>query len=134
MAEQKSKHSNSGGRKKPPITKEQLMAAIAKSHGIRANVAKQLNRDTLTVRKYIEKYGEEAEQAMRQAADAVTDIAEDRLIQQIKAGERWAIKFWLSTRGKHRGFTERQEITGADGESLDIEVQFVRGGDAESED
>ena len=39
----------------------------------------------------------------------------------VLAGNLGAIIFFLKTQGKERGYTERQEITGADGTALVIE-------------
>jgi len=43
--------------------------------------------------------------------EVVTDIAEAQLISSVKKGEPWAIKYWLSTKGKDRGYTTKQEAT-----------------------
>lgn len=42
------------------------------------------------------------------------DIAESALDKAVEAGEAWAVCFFLKTRGKARGYTERHEVTGAD--------------------
>lgn len=58
-------------------------------------------------------------------ADAVKDIenitydfVESQLYRQIQENNVHATMFFLKTRGKHRGYTERTEITGPDGEAL----------------
>ena len=35
-------------------------------------------------------------------------------------GEPWAVAMVLKTIGKHRGYVERQEVTGADGGSITV--------------
>jgi hypothetical protein len=45
----------------------------------------------------------------------VTDIAEGQLVKSIKKGQAWAVKFWLTTKGRDRGFVTRTEQTGKNG-------------------
>ena len=54
------------------------------------------------------------------AREELVDIAEIRLRVAINNGEPWAIALVLKTMGKNRGYTERHEITGADGDSIII--------------
>ena len=51
-----------------------------------------------------------------------TDVAEIKLDQAILNGEPWAILFQLKTQGKSRGYVERNEITGKDGNDVTIRV------------
>ena len=53
-----------------------------------------------------------------------SDIAEMKLDQAIFKGEPWAILFQLKTQGKDRGYVERQEITGKDGNDVTIKVVY----------
>jgi hypothetical protein len=46
------------------------------------------------------------------------DFAESSLHKQIQSGVPASTIFYLKTRGKGRGYIERQEITGRDGEPL----------------
>lgn len=48
-------------------------------------------------------------------ADVALDFAESQLHKQILAGEVTSTIFYLKTKGKQRGYVERQELTGADG-------------------
>ena len=43
------------------------------------------------------------------------DFAESKLDENINAGKEASIFFFLKCRGKHRGYIERQEISGPDG-------------------
>jgi hypothetical protein len=45
------------------------------------------------------------------------------LIKNIKEGNTAELLFYLKTQGKSRGYVERQETTGADGEPL---INFTR--------
>jgi len=46
------------------------------------------------------------------------DFAESALHRQIKEGNTTATIFFLKTKGKKRGYIERQELTGAEGKPL----------------
>lgn len=60
--------------------------------------------------------------AFQKAADDINeetlDKVESKFLTNINAGDTTAMIFYLKTKGKHRGYIERQEITGKDGESL----------------
>lgn len=46
------------------------------------------------------------------------DFVESSLFKQIREGNTTATVFFLKTKGKNRGYIERQEITGKDGQPL----------------
>lgn len=56
----------------------------------------------------------------REAREGALDVVEDKLWEAAEHGDSWAVTFALKTQGKHRGYSERQEITGADGGALDV--------------
>ena len=103
--------------KKINYTKEQILQAIEKSDGIILNVANELNCSWDTARKYINKW-QETKRALNDATEAAIDRCESKLFEKIEAGDGQMIRFFLATKGKHRGYTERQELTGADGEPI----------------
>lgn len=95
-------------------TAEQFIKAIPGTGGIITAIAKKIGCDWITAKKYITEY--KTVQAVYQAEkEAVTDMVEASLITQAKNGEGWAVKFYLTTQGKSRGYVERQEISGPDG-------------------
>ena len=57
------------------------------------------------------------------AEEGDIDMAESALKKQILGGNITAIIFYLKTKGKSRGYVERQEITGKDG--VDIVIKEV---------
>lgn len=46
------------------------------------------------------------------------DFVESQLYKQIQDNNTTATIFWLKTKGKNRGYSERTEITGRDGEAI----------------
>ena len=53
------------------------------------------------------------------------DFAESQLHKQIKDGNTTATIFYLKTKGKKRGYVERQEITGADGMPNNFQIEII---------
>tara|TARA_R110000803_G_C11915807_1_gene313783 strand:- start:634 stop:993 length:360 start_codon:yes stop_codon:yes gene_type:complete len=53
------------------------------------------------------------------------DYAESQLHKQIGGGSTAATIFYLKTKGKKRGYIERQEITGADGMPTNFQIEII---------
>ena len=100
-------------------TAQAFIDAIAKSAGIVSTIATRMGCDWHTARKYIDNYPT-ITQAYKNECERVTDLAETELIKAIQAGDLQAVKYYLSTKGKHRGYVERQELTGAEGGPITI--------------
>lgn len=59
-------------------------------------------------------------QTPEQRRESATDVAEAALVDAVRRGERWAIELQLRTIGKTRGYIERSELSGKDGEALTV--------------
>jgi len=66
------------------------------------------------------------QQAIREAEEAVLDTAEGVLQRAIEAGDLLAVKFYLETRGKQRGYTRRIDATMTANVNVDISVSDAR--------
>jgi len=64
-------------------------------------------------------------QGIKDAFEAVLDNVESKLLSKINDGDVTSLIFFLKTRGKKRGYVERQEITGANGEGLDVRIEII---------
>lgn len=97
-------------------TIEEVVEACKGTGGIIVLVAKKLGCNRSTVARYAKKYKTIAA-ALEQADEGATDLAEAKSLQLINAGYWPAIRYRLGTKGKKRGYTEKQEIehTGKDG-------------------
>lgn len=114
--------------------KEKLIVSLVKSKGIVSMACDNCDIDRKTYYNY---YNEDAE--FKALADDVQEIAidfvESKLFQKInglqmgkvvdgetivyeKEPSDTAIIFYLKTKAKHRGYVERQEVTGKDGNAL----------------
>ena len=77
-----------------------------------------------TIYNYGERYTS-VKAEMEKQDGVVDDTAELKLIQAIYNGEAWAIKFRLATKGRHRGYVERTEVTGKDGEPIRVSIEYA---------
>lgn len=104
--------------KKNQYTAEQFINAIVGSGGIISTIAKRIGCDWHTAKKYCDTMPT-VKRAYDAECESVLDLAEVRLIKKIDEGDMGAIKYILSTKGKKRGYTERQEI---DQRSINVDL------------
>lgn len=67
-------------------------------------------------------YDPVVDQGRAEGLERRLDFAESKLDENIAAGKEASIFFLLKTLGKDRGYTDRQEISGPEGEPLDMNV------------
>ena len=104
----------------------QFIKAIPGTAGIVTAIAKRVGCTWHTARRYIDRHPTVAA-AYQDECETLTDVAEVKLYAQINAGEMWAVKYYLSTKGKNRGYTTRTEHTGADGGAIPVELRHLYG-------
>lgn len=112
----------SRGQYRARYTEDETLAAIAGSCGLVSLIARKLGCSWDTARKYVDRW-----KATRIAIEAehgqTLDLAESKLFEAIQRGEPWAVKFYLTTKGKDRGYCERHEISGE--ASGPLKVTFI---------
>ena len=96
-----------------------ILKAIKDSRGIMRTIAMKLGCEWHTAEKYVNMY-ESTKQAYLSEEEFFLDDAESVLKNKMEENDLAAAKYLLSTKGKRRGYTERQEITGADGRAVEI--------------
>ena len=111
------------GRKRK-FTKDDVLTAIFGSRGIVSTVAARLKCDWRTARRYIDMW-EHTRVRMLDEEEANLDNAESKLMDAVDAGEPWAIKTTLHTKGRKRGYGERHEIAGVAEAPLTIVYKTV---------
>ena len=120
------------------LKKEQLLKALEKSLGIVSTACESIGISRTTYYKY---YNEDKDfkWSVDSIGDIALDCAESQLFELIKEKNVTAIIFYLKTKGKKRGYIEKQEvnhnsnnITGirliSDGETVEdknLKVEFV---------
>ena len=91
-------------------TKKGLMLeALEKSLGIVSTACKMVDISRQTHYAWL-KADEEYKKAVDSIQDGVLDFAESHLYKLVKEGNPAATIFFLKTKGKKRGYIERQEI------------------------
>lgn len=104
---------------KSDIQKSKMLQALEKSMGIvtaaskKSGIARSTHYDWMND-------DSEYKKKVEGLADIALDFAESKLLQSIKNNSDTATIFYLKTKGKKRGYVERQELTGKDGEDLNV--------------
>ena len=106
---------------------QQFIEVIPGTGGIVSAIAKRVGCCWNTARKYIDTHPT-VRQAYDDECETVLDFAESKVIELMRHDDGQMIRYYLSTKGKKRGYTERQEITGAEGVSP-LGIQIVRKAD-----
>ena len=111
-------------RRQEKFTAAQVVEACKDTGGIKALVAQKLGCSRSTVVNYARRYAT-VRKALESADEALTDLAEGKSGSLIKEGYWPAIKYRLETKGKKRGYATRHEVTGADGDAVEVRVSGI---------
>ena len=106
---------------KTDIHKKAMIEALEKSLGVVTSACKQVGIARQT---HYEWYKEDPsyQAAVDELSDVAIDFAESQLHKQIKEGNSTATIFFLKTKGKKRGYVERQEFDVSTGKTFQVEV------------
>ena len=110
------------------IKKESLLKALEQSLGVVTVACKKADIPRSTYYKWL-KEDEMFSMAVQEIENIALDFAESQLHKQIGDGNTSATIFYLKTKGKKRGYIERQEITGADGMPTHFEIEIIENKD-----
>jgi len=89
--------------------KAAMLEALEKSLGIVSTACKMVDISRQTHYAWL-KADEQYKSAVNSIQDSVLDFAESHLYKLVKEGNPAATIFFLKTKGKKRGYIERQEI------------------------
>ena len=106
------------------IKKESILKALEQSLGVVNNACKAAEIPRSTFYKWL-KEDEEFAKQVEDIANVALDFAESQLHEQIRENSTAATIFYLKTKGKKRGYIERQEITGADGIPTSFQIEII---------
>jgi hypothetical protein len=101
------------------VTDKQIKEALWNSGGFITHAAQQLHMAYSSISERIRKTPE-LQKELEVVRESHLDLAESKLIEAVNKGRPWAICFYLKCKGKHRGYIERQEVTGVEGGPLEI--------------
>ena len=99
------------------MSKKAMLQAIRGSKGFVTVIAKRAACSRNTVYSYIEKYPKIRE-AITDEKETLKDFAESKLFTNIEEGKETSLIFYLKTQAKDRGYVERHEVTGKEGDAL----------------
>lgn len=108
--------------RKPELTVEKIAEALTATKGAAVLAARKLGVSHQSIYNWIAK--SPTLKALKESFDEeLLDIAELKVRERILDGDADLLKFYLRTKGKHRGYTERTEHTGADGGAVVIRIK-----------
>lgn len=103
------------------LKKNAMLEALKKHLNIVTTACKEIGIDRSTHYEWL-KTDSDYKAKVEALDDVVLDFAESKLHQSINNGSDTATIFFLKTKGKKRGYIEKQEITNT---NLNVEVQEV---------
>jgi hypothetical protein len=108
------------------IKKESLIAALEQSLGVVTIACKKSDVPRSTYYKWL-KEDEEFRNKVKEIENVALDFAESQLHQQISDNSTAATIFYLKTKGKKRGYTEKNEldITSGGKSITDIKIEVI---------
>lgn len=119
---------------------EQVAAALRHGFGLYAQAAAWIAKETGercdrdTIAWYVAE-NPVLEELLAAIKGEMGDLAESRLFSAVHKGETWAVKYYLSTQCRDRGYVTRQETTGKDGGPVKHDVNAsVRLADLDGKD
>ena len=86
----------------------EVVAAVTGSGGILRLIAEKLGCDRTTIGRWRDR-SKAVSKAIKDERESNLDVAESKLIEAVKEGKPWAVRFYLSSQGKHRGYNSRSE-------------------------
>ena len=101
------------------VTAAEAVKAIIKAKGFISAASKHLNITRRQMHNIINKFPT-VKEALLDEREKMKDFAEAKLLSNIKEGKEVSLIFYLKTQAKDRGYVERQEVTGKDGNALEI--------------
>jgi hypothetical protein len=103
------------------INKKAMLDALEKSLGVVTSACKSVDISRETHYRWLREDAD-YKAAVDELSDVALDFAESQLHKQIKDGNSTATIFFLKTKGKKRGYVERQELDVSTGKMFQIEV------------
>jgi hypothetical protein len=104
--------------------KKAIIEALEKSLGVVTTACKTVGIGRTTFYGWLQDDPEFAKE-VDDIQNIALDYAESQLHKQIGKGNTSATIFYLKTKGKKRGYIERQEITGADGMPTNFQIEII---------
>lgn len=114
------------------LSVKQICEAIKGTGGIKTAVAKKLNVHRQTIDRYEANYLT-IRAALQEELNKVIDKAESNLFIKINEGDEDTSKWFLSRKGKNRGYSEKQEVEQSGEVKTILEVRYEEDKTSEKE-
>lgn len=101
------------------ITEKMLCDVLIRSHGIYAVACRILGVQRWQLVTLLSK-SQKARRIVAEERENILDMSECRLFEAAAAGQEWAVKFMLSTLGKHRGYSTEDKPANNKGLIMDV--------------
>jgi hypothetical protein len=105
------------------MRKNDVIGAIRQYRGNISAIARAFQVSRAAIYDYISNKPD-LKQLIQDERESMIDDAESEIYKQFKKGNTAALIFFLKTQGKQRGYVERQELTGKDGQEVTIKVVY----------
>ena len=112
------------GRHKRGYSKKRVLEAISGSRGIVSTVASNLQCDWHTADRYIKEYPE-AVKALEEEGETMLDTAENKAYELMELGDGAMVRFYLSTKGRKRGYVTDDKLAPAEAGTNDNTVHLI---------
>ena len=112
-------------------TAQEFVDAIAGTGGIVSAIARKVGCDWNTAKKYSDTYPT-VRAAYDAECEAMLDLAESTVLKNIKDGDTQDAKWYLTKRGKRRGYGDAVEVTGEGGGALVVKLTWGDSGDTDT--
>jgi hypothetical protein len=103
------------------LTQVEIEKALRECRGMVYVAAERIGCSPNNIKARIEK-SPALQEVLAQSKGYLVDTAELKLAQAVQAGDLGAIKFYLQTQARDRGYVSRTEVTGLDGGPIQSEV------------
>lgn len=95
--------------RRPALKIEEIQEALRKSGGFINKTAEMLGVTGSCISNRLAR-SKVLRDTRREVEESLLDLAESKLIEGIKSGDKACIFFYLKCKGKHRGYIEKQVI------------------------
>jgi hypothetical protein len=106
------------------IKKKALLKALEQTLGVVTTACRKVDVGRTTYYDWM-RDDEEFNKSVQELSNVALDFVESKLFENIRDGKTSEIIFYLKTKGKSRGYIERQEITGADGMPTNFQIEII---------
>lgn len=103
------------------LSYKKVEAALRQHHGILSKAAEACGVARMTMYRFIEN-NPGLEEVRMECSEELLDVAETAIANAIKVGDMKTVRWYTERKGKDRGYTTREERTGANGEPLQFEA------------